>query len=144
MVVRDAAVDAERLRREQVERAHEQTFREVQARVDLGATDRLDAYTTYSTGQISTLRFDAKDSQIAKFHDAFLAALPMVIAYGPQWRQNEERLRRALGKLDLNDLHQFVTSRLQFLSQASGGFRGSMFILEAGAVLERMAPLFFQ
>jgi hypothetical protein len=114
------------------------------ARVDLGATDRLDAHTTYSTGQISTLRFDTKDSQIAKFHDAFLAALPMVIPYGPQWRQNEERLRTALRKLDLNDLHQFVTSRLQFLSQASGGFRGSMFILEAGAVLERMAPLFFQ
>lgn len=102
----------------------------------LTAIDRLRPEWTFAAADVQSLRFDPQASEIAAFHEAFLKALPSLVSYGPQWSGIAASFRDSLGKLQLRDIHDYVSGRLEYIAQSQNGFRGSILMLEATAVLE--------
>lgn len=105
----------------------------------LTPTSRLRPDQAFSAATVSTLHFDPSASEISRFHEAFVKALPDLARYGSQWGSIGTKLRARLNGLSLAAIHTHVSSRLQYLAQEQDGFRGSLFILEAAAVLELTA-----
>jgi hypothetical protein len=110
---------------------------------DLSSTDRLRPEWTFAAAEVRSLRFNENESEIAAFHTVFLNGLPSLVSYGPQWAGIGASFRATLGSLELGTLHAYVSGRLQYLAQSQGGFRGSMLMLEATAVLELTANSLF-
>jgi hypothetical protein len=105
----------------------------------LSAIDRLRPEWAFSAADIPTLRFDGQASEIATFHDVFLKTLPSLFTYGPQWSGIAATFRDYLERLQLRSLHDTVSGRLQYIAQSQAGYRGSILMLEATAVLELIA-----
>ncbi|MEP6620003.1 MAG: cell division protein FtsA [bacterium] len=109
----------------------------------LTSVDRLRPDWSFAAADVPSLRFSETNSEISAFHKAFLADLPSLVSYGAQWGEIASTYRDLLGKLKLRELHAYVSSRLQYLAQLGGGYRGSILMLEATAVLEMTATELF-
>jgi hypothetical protein len=109
----------------------------------LTSLDRLKPDWAFTATDVPSMRFDESNSEIAAFHASFLNELPSLASYGPQWGKTAKTFRDLLGKLPARELHAFISARLQYLAQLEGGFRGSLLMLEASAVLEMTSPELF-
>ena len=62
---------------------------------------------------------------------------------GGTWAELPDRYRSIFSGLAGVDLRNATSQKLEYRVNQSGGYRGSVFILEATVVLERMLDRFF-
>jgi hypothetical protein len=82
--------------------------------------------------------------EIERFHAALLGAVGGVGSYGDQWARTGARYRSFFQTLDRRDLQEETRRRLEYQTGLESGFRGSIFLLEATAVLDLMRDAFFR
>lgn len=118
-----------------------------------GAADgerRLEITSRFATGEVvdqawaAGMRWVEGEMEIERFHAALLDAVAGVGSYGEQWPRIQGRYREFFQSLDRRDLQEETRRRLEYQSGLESGFRGSIFLLEATAVLDLMRDAFFR
>jgi hypothetical protein len=112
--------------------------RAAEPETSLEATTRLGTDLIPEAAQAATLKWGSGPMEIERFHDALLREAAELTGYGAQWRTNVSRMRTLFGKVSGARIQDLTRNRLQYLATLHHGFRGSLFVLEAGVILEQM------
>lgn len=90
----------------------------------------------------AALRWADGEMEIDRFHASLVKAARLFSDHGGHWTQAPARLERFFASLGAAGIRQATTLRLEYLARVHGGFNGSLFVLEAAGVLERMMDRF--
>ncbi|HET6232613.1 MAG TPA: cell division protein FtsA, partial [Longimicrobiaceae bacterium] len=110
----------------------------------LDVTSRFDAGEVVDQAWAAGMRWEDGEMEIERFHAALLGAVGGVGSYGEQWARTGARYRSFFQTLDRRDLQEETRRRLEYQTGLESGFRGSIFLLEATAVLDLMRDAFFR
>lgn len=97
-----------------------------------------------AASQVSMLRWRDDGSEIERLHEGLLEVLPGLTPYGAHWADISRDLNRFFEGLSGPQLRAATVNRLQYLAEKHGGYRGSLFTLEAAVVLDRMRDEFIR
>src|SRR6185437_8918754 len=92
---------------------------------------------------VPSIGWAEQSMEIQNYHQNLMDLLPAVTSYGAHWHQIAGRFRSVFNELTAVELQEATRARLHFLTMREGGFSGSVFALEAAAVLETMMSQFF-
>jgi len=110
----------------------------------LEATSRFAAHDILEPDQVASLAWADGPMEIERFHDALHEEMRSLAEHGTQWNDIAIGYRGLLGQeLDRPEIQNATRTRLQYLANSGNGFRGSLFILEASTVLDRMMSSLF-
>ena len=114
------------------------TFERSGSTQQLAAGDRFATDAVIRAAEIPSLRWSGGPLEIERFHDALVGAAESLVEQGGAWREAASEFRGLFARLPRRELEDQARGRMEYLAQKEGEFRGSLFILEATAVLERM------
>jgi hypothetical protein len=110
----------------------------------LQATSRFAAHDILEPDQVASLKWADAPMEIERFHEALHAEMRSLAEHGAQWTDIAIGYRGLLGEqLDSREIRNATRTRLQYLANSGNGFRGSLFVLEASTVLDRMMSSLF-
>jgi hypothetical protein len=109
----------------------------------LGALSRLDAHHAIEPGAVAHLSWESGPLEIQRYHDHFVAQLKQLGPQGAQWGENHRLVSALFDRLDATALQQRARTLLSYLASRHHGFHGSLFLVEAGAVLDTMMEDWF-
>jgi hypothetical protein len=107
---------------------------------------RLDLADAFTRDRLATLRWPDGEMEGERFHASLLRASERLLPLGGTWAELPERYRRVFSAMGREGLRSATSQKLQYLVSLAGkdgGYRGSVFILEATVVLERMIDEYF-
>jgi hypothetical protein len=111
----------------------------------LDATSRFAAHDLLEPDHVASLAWMSSPMEIERFHHALQAETRDLAEHGAQWNDIASGYRRFFGEtLDPRSIQHTARTRLQYLANSGNGFRGSLFILEAATVLDRMMSTLFE
>jgi hypothetical protein len=111
----------------------------------LDATSRFAAHDLLEPEQVASLDWASSPMEIERFHDALQGEMRELAEHGAQWNDIASGYRSFFGEaLDPRSIQHATRTRLQYLANSGNGFRGSLFILEAATVLDRMMSTLFE
>lgn len=105
------------------------------ARLEPGQPVRVEA--------VPSLAWTDDELEITRFHRAFRAEVRALASYGAHWTPLGLRFQELFDALDRRKLEDAAKARLEYLASANAGFQGSLFLLEATTVLDRMLDDWF-
>jgi hypothetical protein len=82
--------------------------------------------------------------EIERFHRSLVQTSRMLREYGGHWEDAPGRYEALFARLSTKDLREDTIGRMEYLATQEDGFRGSIFMLEVSAVLDRMLIGFFE
>jgi hypothetical protein len=97
----------------------------------------------FTPDRLATLRWPDGEMEGERFHAALLRASEGLLPLGGTWAELPDRYRTVFSGLGRSGLRDATSKKLEYLVSRSGGYRGSIFILEATVVLERMIDQYF-
>lgn len=109
----------------------------------LDPATRLGPAETFSPDRLATLRWPDGELEGERFHASLLRASERLVHLGGTWAELPDRYRSIFSGLRGVDLRNATSQKLEYRVNQSRGYRGSVFILEATVVLERMLDRFF-
>lgn len=93
---------------------------------------------------VAGIRWEAGEMEIERFHRVLAQATEQHLApLGGPWSSVSARLQRAFHDLSSTALQQATRVRLEALVRKTGGVPGSLFMVEAGAVLDHLFNTLF-
>ncbi|HEX8361783.1 MAG TPA: hypothetical protein VF613_16820 [Longimicrobium sp.] len=108
------------------------------------ATSRIASHLKASGDIISGIRWESGPMEIDRFHAALAgAAREHLAGVGGPWPAFPHHLEHALREMGTEGIHQATRGRLEKLLRETGGVPGSLFMVEAAAVLEHLMDAFF-
>ncbi|HEX8394033.1 MAG TPA: hypothetical protein VF665_16950 [Longimicrobium sp.] len=110
---------------------------------ELGPDSRLGMAERFSPERLGTLRWLDGEMEGERFHASLLRAAESLIPQGGTWAGLPDRYRTVFSGLGRAGLRSATAQKLEYVVNQSGGYRGSVFILEATVVLERMVDHLF-
>jgi hypothetical protein len=111
---------------------------------ELDASSRLDMAESFSPDRLHTLRWPPDgEMEGERFHASLLRAAETLIPQGGVWAELPDVYRGVFAGLGGAGLRSATGQKLEYLVNQSGGYRGSIFILEATVMLERMVDQLF-
>jgi len=112
--------------------------------VRYGATSRIASHLKASGDTISGIRWEGGPMEIDRFHATLAAAArEQLSGVGGPWPAFPGYLEEALGRLGAEGIRQATRGRLEKLLRETHGLPGSLFMVEAGAVLDHLMDAFF-
>jgi hypothetical protein len=118
-------------------------LREGKARA-LEPTTRLGAAEKFTPERLRSVRWGEGKTELETFHESLLAAAESLVGMGGTWAELPDRYRRVLSRYGPDGLREATLKKLEYQVNRAGGYRGSLFILGATAVLERMLNEMFE
>jgi hypothetical protein len=107
-------------------------------------TARLPSHMTADERVVGGIRWEDEVMEIERFHDTLvLAARQHLAPLGGPWGSVAARLQRGFHGLPRASLQQATRVRLEALVRATGGVPGSLFMVEAGAMLDHLMTVLF-
>lgn len=103
-----------------------------------GAMARVGPEDLVFSDAVASVVWDDGELEIERFHRAFLEALQSLVGIGAHWTATAQRTRALFTALDRRELQQAARARLDYVASDTGGFGGSLFMLETTTVLDRM------
>ena len=108
------------------------------------ATSRIAPHLTVTGDAISGIRWDEGTMEIDRFHTALAAAAREHLSgVGGPWSAFPGHLERAVGGMGPEGIRQATRARLEKLLRETRGVPGSLFMVEAAAVLDHLMDAFF-
>jgi hypothetical protein len=104
---------------------------------------RLGLADKFAPDRLATLRWPDGEMEGERFHALLLRACEGLLPLGGTWAELPDRYRAVFSGLGRVGLRNATTQKLQYRVEQAGGYRGSVFILEATVVLERMIDQYF-
>jgi hypothetical protein len=104
---------------------------------------RLGLAEKFTPERLATLRWPDGEMEGERFHASLLRAAEGLLPLGGTWAELPDRYRTVFSGLGRTGLRNATTQKLEYLVNQAGGYRGSVFILEATVVLERMIDQYF-
>ena len=104
-----------------------------------GVLDRVGNDVLIRESEIHQLSWLGDGMEIERFHASLVQELPLLQAYGKQWRKNSDAMTSFLKTCTADTVRNITTAKLSFVSGVDHEYRGSLLLLEMVAVLERMA-----
>jgi hypothetical protein len=109
-----------------------------------GETSRIASHLTATTDTISGISWEEGPMEIDRFHEALIAsARERLATQGGPWAAFPGRLRHALDDLGPAGIQQATRVRLEKLLRETRGVPGSLFMVEAAAVLDHLMDALF-
>jgi len=108
----------------------------------LHPTDTLAPEERFGGDSAAALRWEGGEMEIDRFHASLVKAARLFAEHGGHWVGAPARLDAFFKSHGAAAIRQATTRRLEYLSRVHSGFNGSLFILEAAGVLERMMDRF--
>jgi hypothetical protein len=108
----------------------------------LGPTDHLEPGEQFAKEDVARVAWADGEMEIERFHRSVVQAARQFAAHGGHWTQAPARFERFFASMDGPALRQATRRRLEYLAELNDGFSGSLFILAAAGVLERMMDEF--
>jgi hypothetical protein len=100
----------------------------------------------FTPDRLATLRWPDGEMEGERFHASLLRASEGLLPLGGTWAELPARYRAVFSGLGRTGLRNATSQKLEYLVSRggeNGGYRGSVFILEATVVLERMIDQYF-
>jgi hypothetical protein len=108
------------------------------------ATSRLPSHMKADEQLVGGIRWEDGAMEIEAFHRALVkAAREHLSPLGGPWGSAPDRLESAFRSLGPASLQQATRTRLEALVRATGGVPGSLFVVEAGAMLDHLMDVLF-
>lgn len=104
----------------------------------LTATDRVTNDELIMPERVGTLKWAAGETEIGRFHRALVAEAKRLVSRGRHWTELVRRYETFFAAYGDKQVQEDAKGRLAYLAEAQRGFRGSLFVLEAGTVLDRL------
>lgn len=104
---------------------------------------RLGLADKFTPERLAGIRWTEGEMEGERFHASLLRASEGLLPMGGTWAELPERYRAVFSGLGRAGLRNATAQKLEYLVNRSGGYRGSIFILEATVVLERMIDQYF-
>lgn len=112
--------------------------------VHYSATSRIASHLKATGDTISGIRWEGERMEIDRFHDTLAAAArERLSGVGGPWPAFPDHLEEALRRLGAEGIQQATRGRLEKLLRETRGLPGSLFMVEAGAVLDHLMDAFF-
>lgn len=112
--------------------------------VRYATTSRIASHIKPAGDAISGIRWESGPMEIDRFHGALAAAARERLAgVGGPWAAFPDHLEEALRGLGAEGIQQATRGRLDRLLRETRGLPGSLFMVEAGAVLDHLMDSFF-
>jgi len=108
----------------------------------LRPTDVLASDERFGAESAAALQWAEGEMEIDRFHASLVKASRLFADHGGHWAGAPARLDEFLKTLGAAGIRQATTRKLEYLARVHSGFSGSLFILEAAGVLERMMDRF--
>lgn len=99
---------------------------------------RLGPADKFAPDRLASIRWPDGELEGERFHASLLRACEGLLPLGGTWAELPDRYRTVFNGLGRAGLRNATTRKLDYVVNRAGGYRGSIFILEATAVLERM------
>jgi hypothetical protein len=109
----------------------------------LEPASRLGLADSFTPDRLSTVRWPDGEMEGERFHASLLRACEGLLPLGGTWAALPDRYRGVFSALGRVGLRNATMQKLEYLVNQAGGYRGSLFILEATVVLERMVDEYF-
>lgn len=107
-------------------------------------TLRLPSHMPLDGRVVSGIRWPEGQMEIERFHEALVqAAREQLGPLGGPWATLPARMQRAFYKLGPVGIQRATRDRLELLVNTTGGVPGSLFMVEAGAVLDHLMDVLF-
>jgi len=106
-------------------------------------TSRVTFVDSIMSQSVASVSWQAGEMEIERFHAAYLHVLRSLDNVGQQWQSTTKRTADLFTQLTRRELQQEARSRLEYVARQNEGFSGSLFILEATLVLDRMLDQWF-
>lgn len=110
----------------------------------LDATRRLGPAEKFSAERLGSLQWADGPSELEGFHESLLAAAESLVSLGGTWAELPDRYRRIVSGYGPAGLRGAIMKKLEYQVNLAGGYRGSLFVLGATVVLERMLDQLFE
>jgi hypothetical protein len=110
----------------------------------LEPTTRMGLAEKFTAERLKSVKWGEGKSELETFHESLLAAAESLVALGGSWAELPDRYRRSLSGYGADGLRDAVLKKLEYQVNLAGGYRGSLFVLGATAVLERMLNQLFE
>jgi hypothetical protein len=108
------------------------------------ATSRIASHLKATGDTISGIRWESGPMEIERFHTALAAAARERLAgVGGPWPAFPDHLEQALRRMGAEGIQQATRGRLERLLRETRGVPGSLFMVEAAAVLDHLMDAFF-
>jgi hypothetical protein len=104
---------------------------------------RLGLAESFTPDRLGTVRWPEGELEGERFHASLLRASEGLLPLGGTWAELPDRYRAVFSGLGRAGLRSATSQKLQYLVSRGGVYRGSIFILEATVVLERMVDQYF-
>jgi hypothetical protein len=111
---------------------------------EYGATLRLPSHMTADEKVVGGIRWQDGQMEIERFHDVLVsAAREYLTPLGGPWATLPVRIQRALRDLGQTGIQRSARERMEALVRTTGGVPGSLFMVEAGAVLDHLMDVLY-
>jgi hypothetical protein len=108
------------------------------------STLRLPSHLAADERVVSGIRWLEGPMEIERFHDVLVqAAREQLTPVGGPWATLPSRMQRAFRELGPTGIQRATRDRLDALVRTTGGVTGSLFMVEAGAVLDHLMDVLF-
>jgi hypothetical protein len=105
---------------------------------------RLPSHMSADERVVGGIRWEAGEMEIDRFHQALVEAARLHLApLGGPWSSVAARLQRGFRDLSGTTLQQATRTKLEALVRETGGVPGSLFVVEAGAMLDHLMNVLF-
>jgi hypothetical protein len=109
------------------------------------ATSRLPSHMQADERVVGGIRWEPGEMEIDRFHQVLVEAARQHLApLGGPWSTVAARLQRGFRDLSGSALQQATRTRLEALVRETGGVPGSLFMVEAGAMLDHLMNVLFE
>jgi hypothetical protein len=109
----------------------------------LDPATRLGLADKFTADRLATIRWPEGEMEGERFHASLLRAGERLLPLGGTWAELPDRYRAVFSGLGRTGLRNATLQKLEYLVNQAGSYRGSLFILEATVVLERMTDTYF-
>ncbi|HEX2206059.1 MAG TPA: hypothetical protein VHG93_00135 [Longimicrobium sp.] len=111
---------------------------------EYGPTVRLPSHMAADERVVSGIRWLEGPMEIERFHEVLVqAAREQLAPVGGPWATLPARMQRAFRDLGPTGIQRAARDRLEALVRTTGGVPGSLFMVEAGAVLDHLMDVLF-
>jgi hypothetical protein len=106
-------------------------------------TTRLGPTEGFTPDGLRSLRWVQGETEVERFHASLLDAAQQLVPLGGGWTALPERYRKLFDAFPRSATRNATLNKLEYLANQSGGYHGSIFLIGATIVLERMLDEFF-
>lgn len=107
-------------------------------------THRLGPNESFTPERLRSIRWEDGETEAERFHASLVAAAESLVRLGGPWAGLPDRYRGVFSRFPRGQVREAALHKLEYLANLTGGYRGSIFIVEATVVLERMLEELFR